>query len=247
MPDWNLGYRSLAMQGQAEDMEVLTLFLPQHFCQEELVDFGGACDLELNRQGACSYHPHPKGWRRHMPELVCQTGRQVQWLPSRLPILRTMTRHSNQFNGSLNAIKMLYAPQELPRHGYGTRDPFWGSSGCSMAPRPILIQPQQHRLPRHDRAKPAPRVRRSYACPHSGREQAVVTGSRRAASRRKQRRPHRLSLDAVASAPLPVQVGLAGPALPPVTQLAVGGPWPQGAGWCARGPRDPSSSCFARP
>lgn len=48
----SLSFRSLALpfEGQAEDTEVLTLFLPRDFCREELEDFDQAHDLDINPQ-----------------------------------------------------------------------------------------------------------------------------------------------------------------------------------------------------
>ncbi|MGO4670644.1 helix-turn-helix transcriptional regulator [Bosea sp. 2RAB26] len=73
----NLGYRSLAMQGQAEDMEVLTLFLPQHFCQEELADFGGACDLELNPELRVLLADYLENLARQLPHISAKDAQGI--------------------------------------------------------------------------------------------------------------------------------------------------------------------------
>jgi AraC-like DNA-binding protein len=49
-PPDHLGFRSLGMpfEGEAQDTEVLTLFLPRDFCRDELDDFERAHDLDIN-------------------------------------------------------------------------------------------------------------------------------------------------------------------------------------------------------
>jgi len=67
----NLSFRSLAMpfEGQAEDTEVLTLFLPRNFCQEELVDFERAHDLEINPELGALLTGYMENLARQLPHI----------------------------------------------------------------------------------------------------------------------------------------------------------------------------------
>jgi AraC-like DNA-binding protein len=69
-PD-SLSFRSLALpfEGQAEDTEVLTLFLPRDFCRDELEDFEQAHDLDINPQLGALLAGYMDNLARQLPHL----------------------------------------------------------------------------------------------------------------------------------------------------------------------------------
>ncbi len=77
----NLSFRSLALpfEGQAEDTEVLTLFLPRDFCRDELEDFEQAHDLEINPQLGALLAGYIENLARQLPDI---SAAQAQGLAS---------------------------------------------------------------------------------------------------------------------------------------------------------------------
>lgn len=67
----NLSFRSLAapFEGQAEDTEVLTLFLPRDFCRDELEDFERAHDLGINPELGALLAGYLDNLARHLPHI----------------------------------------------------------------------------------------------------------------------------------------------------------------------------------
>lgn len=71
-PQDNLSFRSLALpfEGQAEDTEVLTLFLPRDFCGQELEDFDHAHDLDINPQLGALLAGYIDNLARQLPQIL---------------------------------------------------------------------------------------------------------------------------------------------------------------------------------
>lgn len=70
----SLSFRSLSMpfEGQAQDTEVLTLFLPRDFCRDELEDFERAHDLDINPELGALLAGYMDNLARQLPHISAE-------------------------------------------------------------------------------------------------------------------------------------------------------------------------------